>query len=474
MSVIPKTARPAAAGRPAGLVAAALGLTAALVVGTPGADATLAAARRVAPGPPSNLVATVNGFTVSFMWSAPQLGGAATSYVIEAGTAPGSTNALVANIGNTTGFAATSPAPGTFFIAVRAVNADGMSPRSNEVMVTLPGGGVAPPPPPAGVTAQAAGSTVTIAWMGSPSATSYQIQASLSPSGPTIASLPVGGTSLSVPAVPAGTYYLRVIASGPGGMSAPSSEVAVTVGTAPAPLPPTAVNPCVVINAVPLPSAQVEWAPIFQGLNCTGPNSPVVQILLDGGTSICSGTVIADNAVLTAAHCVTGSVRADTVIVGGSRSLPVSSVRPNASYNEAIQESYDLAVVFTAGSLGVPAVPVLLSRSAQPGEMAVFAGYGGDRDQGGTTGVLRAGMNTISRIGPDTITLDFTGQGSNTCGGDSGGPILVRQGSEWVIAGVTARGSGDCEVAGDSIWSNITFPEGAALLTTVVPGVQRR
>jgi len=60
-----------------------------------------------------------------------------TTFVIEAGSAPGATNIAVFDTGGS-GTALTAVAtPGTYFVRVRARNTCGTSPPSNEVVVTV-------------------------------------------------------------------------------------------------------------------------------------------------------------------------------------------------------------------------------------------------------------------------------------------------------------------------------------------------
>lgn len=87
---------------------------------------------------------------------------------------------------------------------------------------------------PTNLRATATGSTVTIDWDepitgGAP--TSYLMQASMSPGGAVVGSLGTNTTSLQVPGVPNGTYYVRVRALNVVGQSNPTDEVSVTVGT---------------------------------------------------------------------------------------------------------------------------------------------------------------------------------------------------------------------------------------------------
>jgi hypothetical protein len=95
----------------------------------------------------------------------------------------------------------------------------------------------AQPGAPQNLSATVSGSNVTLTW--SPpaggGAAGYVVEASLTPGGPVIASLSVAGTTLFVPAVPTGTYYVRVRAAN--GL-ATSNEITVAVGTSGCPAPP--------------------------------------------------------------------------------------------------------------------------------------------------------------------------------------------------------------------------------------------
>lgn len=88
------------------------------------------------------------------------------------------------------------------------------------------------PARPQGFTATVAGTTVTLAWMPPSSGevpSTYIVEGALSPAGAPIASVPVNGTSLVVPQVPAGVYYVRVRAVNADGSSEASNEVTITV-----------------------------------------------------------------------------------------------------------------------------------------------------------------------------------------------------------------------------------------------------
>jgi hypothetical protein len=72
---------------------------------------------------------------------------------------------------------------------------------------------------------------VTLTWTapttgGTPS--SYVVVASASPGGPLIATLPVNGLGLTVPA-PSGTYFVRVFGVNAAGVGMASNEITVVV-----------------------------------------------------------------------------------------------------------------------------------------------------------------------------------------------------------------------------------------------------
>ncbi|MEZ5289730.1 MAG: fibronectin type III domain-containing protein [Vicinamibacterales bacterium] len=90
------------------------------------------------PGPPLNFLATLSaGNTVTFSWSAPTTGGAPTGYILEAGSAPGLANLATLPL-PTTSYTVAGVPRGTYFLRVRAVNAIGPGPASNEVQLNVP------------------------------------------------------------------------------------------------------------------------------------------------------------------------------------------------------------------------------------------------------------------------------------------------------------------------------------------------
>src|SRR3954471_7802828 len=88
-----------------------------------GAQAVTGAAATV-PGSPLNLTTSSSGSSVTLTWSAPASGDAVTSYVIEAGSAPGLADLANFVTGSTvTSFSATGIGNGTYYVRVRAQTA---------------------------------------------------------------------------------------------------------------------------------------------------------------------------------------------------------------------------------------------------------------------------------------------------------------------------------------------------------------
>ena len=104
-----------------------------LGVGEPSGEVVLRAG--AGPGAPDALAETGGGPIVRLSWRAPTTGELPDSYTIEAGSASGLADLAVLRTGNATSFMTTAP-PGTYYVRVRAVAANGVAgDASNEVVV---------------------------------------------------------------------------------------------------------------------------------------------------------------------------------------------------------------------------------------------------------------------------------------------------------------------------------------------------
>lgn len=90
------------------------------------------------PDVPTAVTHTKTADTVTINWAPPAGAERPTTFVIEAGSAPGLNNAgTFVNPGSVNSFQRQAPA-GTYYVRVFARNACGTSPASSEIVVTLP------------------------------------------------------------------------------------------------------------------------------------------------------------------------------------------------------------------------------------------------------------------------------------------------------------------------------------------------
>jgi Subtilase family/Fibronectin type III domain len=182
------------------------------------------------PGPPTGLGVVVSGTQATFTWTPPTTGGPVTGYAIVAALSPG--GASIATLlfdAPASSVIVTNVPPGTYYVRLAATNVGGVSPLSNEVVVSV--AGPQPPGPPTLNPAVVAAGQVSLSWTAPTTggtATSYIVVASLTPGGPLVAHQPVSGLGLTVPA-PSGTYFVRVHAVNAVGTGPASNEITVVV-----------------------------------------------------------------------------------------------------------------------------------------------------------------------------------------------------------------------------------------------------
>ncbi len=253
----------------------------------------LAAGTFTTPGAPSSFSATASGNTVSLSWAppAPGSGGVPTGYTVIVRGSAGGAIAQAVPVGATTSIAAPVP-NGVYHLSVVATNAVGAGVESPGITLTVPAA-MTPPGNPSNLTASVSGTSATFAWAapgGGGAVSNYALLAGASPGFATpFASLPVvGATGISVGGIPPGVYYVRVVAQGPGGTSAPSNEVVVSIAGASAPGAPTLNAASVVGRTVNLSwSAGAGAAPTSYTLTATAtPGGAPIATVPIVGTSV--------------------------------------------------------------------------------------------------------------------------------------------------------------------------------------------
>lgn len=230
--------------------------------------------------PIADLRARPSGPTTAFSWT-PPTSVPAGGYVVEAGTAPGTTQVTIP-VGGASSFAAEIP-PGDFFVRVRTVGAGGDEQVSNEIRVR--GGCVRAPSAPAGLAAQPGTASVTLTWAAPDDlVTRYIVEAGSAPGRVDLASIdrPGDQTTLSAQAPP-GTYHVRVRAENACGNSAPSASVYFTVGAAGS--PPGAPS-----------GLRFDYVGLVQLISWTPPAGEVTGYLLEAGSDVGLADLLVTNA----------------------------------------------------------------------------------------------------------------------------------------------------------------------------------
>ncbi len=184
-------------------------------------------AAQALPAAPTLYAPAVAGQQVTLSWSAVP---GALGYRLAIGIAPGVEN-YAEVIGPITTLTFTSPFVGTAYVRVQAIDATGTSVPSNEVTLTVGGGAQAVPAPPSNLQADVVGTTVNFTWragLGGGLPLGVVLEAGTYPGGANLGAVPLPiSTSVSIPGVPPGTYFVRVYAANAAGRSLPSNEVQV-------------------------------------------------------------------------------------------------------------------------------------------------------------------------------------------------------------------------------------------------------
>lgn len=181
---------------------------------------------------------------------------------------------------------------------------------------------------------------------------------------------------------------------------------------------------------------------------------PATGVMINGGQSWCTGTVIAPRKVLTAAHCVENQSPSQFTFAFGpdayqpQEEIQVVDMKTHPAWDSQ-QLANDIAILTLASDASVAPIPLNQSMDQSwIGQHLLLVGYGvsnGPNQTGG--GVKRMVDVTVSQLTATTLRYETT-NGKSACNGDSGGPAFLVQGGALTLVGVTSYGDQNCQQYG--------------------------
>ena len=179
---------------------------------------------------------------------------------------------------------------------------------------------------------------------------------------------------------------------------------------------------------------------------------PAVVALLLNGSVFCTGVLLTNNVVATAAHCVSPTPP-DQVYFGSDPSkkkgtfINVTTSRVHPDFDEDTLVN-DIAVVGLAATAPVAPLNVFVKEfdNSYIGLEIRLIGFGATGADATQNLRKRTGTTAITSYTDDDFR--FRPAPSQTCVGDSGGPAVARVGDHEAVIGLTSSGDSNCATYG--------------------------
>ena len=165
----------------------------------------------------------------------------------------------------------------------------------------------------------------------------------------------------------------------------------------------------------------------------------------------CTGTIISDDLIMTAAHCVTGVQGKKFYIMYGCKQLQgcnnligVQKLSIYPGYDKTKKHWNDIAILLLDRQVPLDTKihtlhPSQYSELLKRGTEVIIAGYGRSSDKG-AYGILRAGVTVVTKQYRNEIVLGrHMPEQSNICFGDSGSSFYIFHEGMKYVTGVASR-----------------------------------
>jgi V8-like Glu-specific endopeptidase len=227
-------------------------------------------------------------------------------------------------------------------------------------------------------------------------------------------------------------------------------------------LPPPVEDECGAIKAATFPIINGVASPNPAIVSLTaGQQNGVGAVIINDGEAGCSGTLVAPNVVLTAAHCVSNSpeltVTGIDFYVGQDYMTPIAVFNGSAWHAHpsyaAWPPDYDVGVVILRGdplAFGIEPIPLNCAYTSLEGRTIQAAGYGLTWPHTGYNS--QRWWTTLQVTDERTRYYTTWDDSTGTCEGDSGGPMLytMSDGVARVMGVVSAGDTASC--LGNTYW----------------------
>lgn len=161
--------------------------------------------------------------------------------------------------------------------------------------------------------------------------------------------------------------------------------------------------------------------------------------------SVCTGVLVTESSVITAAHCARYADQGRIeVVIGRSLSCPIATAMGTFT---ALSSDRDIALVNAPGLPSADLADPLAWNEYSAGEawngsLVQLAGFGTDSFH--PPDAKQFAVETLTNVANGSIYVTGSGN-SGACSGDSGGPLLGRAPSgEPLILGILSQGSASC------------------------------